>query len=171
MSTVLGTFLRLIFKRGLQFMFSEINFGEIPEEYLEPNRTYMAELFAKMSNGWKPLIFFAKSFIIDFGRLLKTPLDSWIFTWKVLTKVFLDLEFRLLFELVKEKLFHKKISFLPVGSYSCSKLSQCSWIISDGSVQTETLHKKWSFPLWISPVNVTKSTVSWGFGHIYWWIP
>ena len=27
------------------------------------------------------------------------------------------------------------------------------------------LHKKWSFPLRISSVNVTKSA---GFGHIYW---
>ena len=31
-----------------------------------------------------------------------------------------------------------------------------------------TLHKKWSFPLRISLVNVTKSAVSGGFGHIYW---
>ena len=35
------------------------------------------------------------------------------------------------------------------------------------------LHKKWSFPLRISWVNVTKSVVSCGFGHIYrrnlWW--
>ena len=29
------------------------------------------------------------------------------------------------------------------------------------------LHKKWSFLLRISSVNVTKSTVSFGFGHIY----
>ena len=31
-----------------------------------------------------------------------------------------------------------------------------------------TLPKKWSFPLRISSVNVTKSAVSCGFGHIYW---
>ena len=31
-----------------------------------------------------------------------------------------------------------------------------------------SLHKKWSFPLRISSVNVTKSEVSSGFGHIYW---
>ena len=31
-----------------------------------------------------------------------------------------------------------------------------------------TLHKKWSFPLRISPVNVTWSAVNCGFGHIYW---
>ena len=31
-----------------------------------------------------------------------------------------------------------------------------------------TLHKKWSFPLRISSVNVTKSAVSCGSGHIYW---
>ena len=31
-----------------------------------------------------------------------------------------------------------------------------------------TLHKRWSFPLIISSVNVTKSAISCGFGHIYW---
>ena len=31
-----------------------------------------------------------------------------------------------------------------------------------------TLHKKWSFPLRVSSVNVTKSAVACGFGHIYW---
>ena len=31
-----------------------------------------------------------------------------------------------------------------------------------------SLHKKWSFPLRISWVNVTKSAVSWGSGQIYW---
>ena len=31
-----------------------------------------------------------------------------------------------------------------------------------------TLDKKWSFPLKISSVNVTKSAVSCGFDHIYW---
>ena len=29
-------------------------------------------------------------------------------------------------------------------------------------------HKKWSFPLRISSVNVTKSSENCGFGHIYW---
>ena len=29
--------------------------------------------------------------------------------------------------------------------------------------------QKWSFPLGISSVNVTKSTWSCGFSHIYWW--
>ena len=31
-----------------------------------------------------------------------------------------------------------------------------------------TLHKKWSFPLKIFSVNVAKSAVPCGFGHIYW---
>ena len=31
-----------------------------------------------------------------------------------------------------------------------------------------SLHKKWNFPLTIFSVNVTKSAVSCGFGHIYW---
>ena len=31
-----------------------------------------------------------------------------------------------------------------------------------------TLHKKWSFSIKISSVNVTKSAENCGFGHIYW---
>ena len=33
---------------------------------------------------------------------------------------------------------------------------------------SSTLHKKWSFPLRIFLVNMTKCAVSCGFGHIYW---
>ena len=35
-------------------------------------------------------------------------------------------------------------------------------------LQHHLQHKKWRFLLRISSVNVTKPTVSWGFGHIYW---
>ena len=35
-------------------------------------------------------------------------------------------------------------------------------------LQDNALHKKWSFPLRISSVNVTKSEGNCGFGHIYW---
>ena len=31
-----------------------------------------------------------------------------------------------------------------------------------------TLHKKWSYRLWISSVNVNKPAGNCGFGHIYW---
>ena len=43
-------------------------------------------------------------------------------------------------------------------------------ISMNGNVQaaSQPLHKKWSFPLRISLVNVTKSGVSCGFGHSYW---
>ena len=34
-------------------------------------------------------------------------------------------------------------------------------------LKTDTLHKKLSFPLRISSVNVTKSAGNYGFGHIY----
>ena len=37
--------------------------------------------------------------------------------------------------------------------------------------QNYILHKKWSFPLRISSVNVTKSAGNCGFGHISWRIP
>ena len=39
---------------------------------------------------------------------------------------------------------------------------------SEISTKFQSLHKKWSFPLRNSSVNVTKSAVSRGFGHIYW---
>ena len=42
-----------------------------------------------------------------------------------------------------------------------------SWNLRTG-IQDLSLHKKWSFPLRISSVNVTKSAVSCGFGQIYW---
>ena len=32
----------------------------------------------------------------------------------------------------------------------------------------QALHKKWSFPLRISSVNVTKSADNFVYGHIYW---
>ena len=35
-------------------------------------------------------------------------------------------------------------------------------------LQKDSLNKKWSFPLRISPVSVTKSAIFCGFGHIYW---
>ena len=35
----------------------------------------------------------------------------------------------------------------------------------------DALYKKWSFPLKISSVNVTKSAGSSGFGHSYWGKP
>ena len=37
-----------------------------------------------------------------------------------------------------------------------------------GECSATTLHKKWNFQLRISSVNLTKSAVSCGFGHIYW---
>ena len=39
---------------------------------------------------------------------------------------------------------------------------------SKSSERLITLHKKWSFLLQISSVNMTKFAVSCGFGHIYW---
>ena len=42
-------------------------------------------------------------------------------------------------------------------------LKLCKWY----QITQRTLHKKWSFPLRISSVNVTK----FGFGHIYWKYP
>ena len=41
-------------------------------------------------------------------------------------------------------------------------------IPSNKGAIVENIHKKWSSPLKISSANVTKSTVSYGFGHTYW---
>ena len=49
-----------------------------------------------------------------------------------------------------------------------SKVKPCR--VSSNMVKAlcQSLYKKWSFPLRISSVNVTKSAVSCGIGHIYW---
>ena len=52
------------------------------------------------------------------------------------------------------------VYFIFAQSISLSERQQFTCTIS--------LHTKWSFPLRISPVNVTKSAVSCEFGHIYW---
>ena len=43
-----------------------------------------------------------------------------------------------------------------------------NWIDWGNLLLQSTALKKWSFPLRISSVNVTKTAVSCGFGHIYW---
>ena len=45
--------------------------------------------------------------------------------------------------------------------------SSCS-ITTSRMSQQHYLHKKWSFPLRIYPVNVTRFAGNCGFGHIYW---
>ena len=48
----------------------------------------------------------------------------------------------------------------------------CAWKFCfkqfDSLPKDTPLHKKWSFPLWVSSVNLTKSTGNCGFGHFYW---
>ena len=46
-------------------------------------------------------------------------------------------------------------------------MSEWEWVKREW-VEYESLHKKWSFSLMIYSVNLTKSAVSCGFGHIYW---
>ena len=62
-----------------------------------------------------------------------------------------------------------KMNTFNFSAYKCWKqLSRNFWFFEKflQNSQENTLHKKWSFPLGISSVNVT--TVSCGFGHIYW---
>ena len=53
---------------------------------------------------------------------------------------------------------------------TCTKFSDALIyiIVSKYDFATPTLHKKWSLPLKVSSVNVTKSAENWGCGHIYW---
>ena len=59
--------------------------------------------------------------------------------------------------------------FLRADIDYCDKQT-ISWDVkTSGDIGNfETPNKKRSFPLQISSVNVTKSAVSCGFGHIYW---
>ena len=57
------------------------------------------------------------------------------------------------------------IFFLSRFSFKNTEDSQDS---RGGGDLFNSLHKKWSFPLRIFPVNVTKFAVSCVFGHIYW---
>ena len=63
--------------------------------------------------------------------------------------------------------------FLYISVRKCF-FQRSSKVLSDGDglvggwIVTLTLHKKWSLPLRISSVNVTKSAGNCGFGHIYW---
>ena len=43
-----------------------------------------------------------------------------------------------------------------------------NWKITFDTTISSALHKKWSFPLSTSSVNVTKSAGDCRFGHIYW---
>ena len=68
--------------------------------------------------------------------------------------------------------FHKLQSYKVLNSSKVTSYTRMYktfhiWFSLHIFVDLITLHKKWSFPLMISSVNVTKSAVSWGFGHIY----
>ena len=58
-------------------------------------------------------------------------------------------------------------------SETCFNINACLEHSLKSSRKTlhKTLCKKWSFPLRISSVNMTKFAVSCGFGHIYWTNP
>ena len=64
---------------------------------------------------------------------------------------------------IVSNVFCRSINIIPVNKPSLNSFKTLS-VKKDNY----TLHKKWSFPLRISSVNVTKSAVSRGFGHIFW---
>ena len=48
------------------------------------------------------------------------------------------------------------------------KLTRHYFLGWQATVSQSSLHNKWSFPLRVCPVNVTKFTRNCGFGHFYW---
>ena len=93
------------------------------------------------------------------------------------------------YEKTKQAKFSKKVTFLTpwyvhmrarIGGKKCSFFGKfgvlCFLVISVWlfilllplEVGQSSLHKKWSFPLKVSSVNVTKSTGNCGLAGIYW---
>ena len=61
----------------------------------------------------------------------------------------------------------------PGDCFGCSKTPSCEilrqFLVKEMiSSQRHSLHRKWSFPLRIFSVNVTKSAGNYGFAHIHW---
>ena len=65
---------------------------------------------------------------------------------------------------LKPAFYHFMILSKPLSDM----LHRCWSFVKIASCLRKLLRKKWSFPLRNSSVNVTKSAVSCGFGHIYW---
>ena len=88
-------------------------------------------------------------FITNFGQISQLVLVILLLTLerKILIWWFYYFFFLLLLELVTCNMWFCNLHLPFVGS---------------------SLHNKWSFPLRITPVNVTKFAVFCGFGHIYW---
>ena len=63
------------------------------------------------------------------------------------------------FQIFKNSFFREHLRTIA------SELKKLFFILN---LLNDALHKKWSFPLKISSVNVTKSAGNCGFGHIYW---
>ena len=61
-----------------------------------------------------------------------------------------------------------KSTFISIVKKLCMEIKRIQKNANFFITFAETLHKKWSFPLMISLVNVTKSAVYCGFAHIYW---
>ena len=64
-----------------------------------------------------------------------------------------------------KKSIGKKVQYINKRNTSIRKYIKNILVESE---QQLSLHKKWSFPLRIHSVNVTKSAGNRGFGHIYW---
>ena len=95
-------------------------------------------------------------------------ISSWIYQWKLQFNPDPKKQ-------AKEFIFFfRKLNtyIYPPVEFNNSSITKCPHqkplcVVLDSKLDF-TLHKKWSFPLKISLVNVTKSALSCRFGHIYW---
>ena len=141
--------------------------GIIAKVYSEPSWTYKIELFAKMFNSWKSLTIFAKNSILDvrLGSEYASLLQFLNVNFEEIIFVLAELHllartsdvFRTLSKIYEENFWLKILWILTV-----------KYLAKISVIALNILHKKLSFPLRTSSVNVIKSGVSCGFGYIYW---
>ena len=90
-------------------------------------------------------------------RLINTAIDT-----KSWSNPSLWIEFDSIWDLI----FIRATLFQAGSDYILREYTSKEKKVKDLAVSS--LQKKWSFPLRISSVNVTKSVGNCGFGHIYW---
>ena len=106
-------------------------------------------------------IIFSWVFAENSGNLFYTILGLYVeidFIWGIFNKEFLIISEG------SKKSIGKKVQYINKHNTSIRKYIKNILVESE---QQLSLHKKWSFPLRISSVNVTKSSDSCGSGHIY----
>ena len=147
-------------------------------------------MFCKKECSWKFHEFHRKTYVLDSLFSKAAGLQACNFTKKRLQKRCFPVKFakflrtRILKDICKRLVLGSRLQQFRLWAIKwslCLIFKEFSFlailtILSSHAFPNEgnsyyvsvTLFKKWRFPLKISSINVTKSAVTWGFGHIYW---